>query len=556
MNSIHTKDTTMTRTRRARLGTVLRMLCATTLLAALPACNADELLTEHPKSIIVPDNLYVDAAGFEAGLNALYAQVRRIRGGQDANATNGLYATATSIGVDNGYGNQVAPTENLFQIFGTFNTSLNDFHNITWTLMYAIINQANTIVNRADNPAVKLTAADKARIVGEARLMRAWAYRYLSYYFGDVPVVLVESSGDNIRTDFDRTPRDSVRRLVINDLLFAEANLPLTSANNGKVTKGVAQHFLAEMYLATDQLALAEAKAQSAVSSGVYKLITARYGVNASQPGVAFMDQFQDGNSNRSQGNTEALWVFQYARDVPGGGLSIMRRSWVSRYETIPGMKLAFEDGGRGIGRNSITKWALGLYEAADVRGGPFAIRRFYILNNSANLPTGKKLGDTTFTIAIKETINDRFWPSTRKWDWSDIANPAIDPQYNDQPYIRLAETYLLLAEAQMKQGNLTAAAANINLVRARSNASVITPAQVNLAFILEERSRELVTEEERRFTLLRTGTWFARTKLYNPLPGPTGTVSSIALRDTLFPIPQAVIDANLTKVMPQNPGY
>ena len=73
------------------------------------------------------------------------------------------------------------------------------------------------------------------------------------------------------------------------------------------------------------------------INSGVYKLITARYGVNATQPGVAFMDQFKDGNANRSQGNTEALWVFQYARDVPGGGLSIMRRTWVVALRDHPG---------------------------------------------------------------------------------------------------------------------------------------------------------------------------------------------------------------------------
>jgi hypothetical protein len=557
MKSIFLKNMTKTITRRpVRRAAALGVLCGAALLGGLTACNADDLLTEHPKSIIVPDNLYVDVAGFDAGLNALYAQVRRIRGGQDAAATNGLYATATTIGVDNGFGNQVAPTENLFQVFGTFNTPLNDFHDITWQLMYAIINQANTIIGRAENPAVSWTAADKARVTGEARLMRAWAYRYLQYYFGDVPVTLEESSGQNIKTDWDRQPRDSVRKLVINDLLYAEANLPATSTNNGKVTKGVAQHYLAEMYLATNQPALAEAKAAAVINSGVYKLITARYGVEATQPGVAFMDQFKDGNANRSQGNTEALWVFQYARDVPGGGLSIMRRTWVSRYETIPGMKLAYEDGGRGIGRNAITKWALNLYEPQDERGGIYAIRKFYILNNSANLPAGKKLGDTTFTIAVKETVNDRFWPSTRKWDWSDPANPAIDPQYGDQPYLRLADTYLLLAEAQFKQGNLAGAAATINIVRARAKATPITAAQVTLDYILDERSRELVTEEERRFTLLRTGTWYTRTRLYNPLPQAAGVVTAIAPKDSVFPIPQSVIDANLTKKMPQNPGY
>lgn len=541
-------------TRRSRLAAVTGF--ALLLLTGTVSCNADKLLSESPKSILVPDNLFVDAAGFDAGLNAMYAQVRRIRGGQDGGQTNDLFESATTIGVDNGFGNQVAPTENLFQQFGTYNTPLNGFHNNTWILMYATINQANTIITRAENPAVRWTVPEKARILGEAHLIRGWAYRYLSYYFGDVPVTLAESSGENIHTDFVRVVRDSVRRLVVNDLLFAEANLPLTTTNPGKLTKGVAEHYLAEMYLALGDARSAEAKAAAVINSGVYKLITARYGVAANQPGVAFMDQFIDGNTNRSEGNTEALWVLQYAENVPGGGVSIMRRSWVSRYDANPGMQVSAEYGGRGIGRNSITKWALNLYEPSDVRGGSYAIRKFYQYNRASNLPKGKKLGDTLFTVAVKEKINDRLWPSTRKWDWTSTADVTGAGQYNEQAYVRLAETYLLLAEAQMKQGNLIAAAATINLLRARAGASLITPAKVTVDFILDERSRELVTEEERRFTLLRTGTWFTRTTLYNPLPGPAGVTSAIALRDSLFPIPQAVIDANLTKVMPQNPGY
>jgi hypothetical protein len=544
-------DTTMTRTRRPRwLQTTLVLLGAAALGAGVTACNTDKILTEQPKSVIVPDNLYVDLAGFEAGLNALYAQVRRERYGQ-ANDVNDILSTATTIGVDNGRGNYLSPPERQFQEFGVLNTPLTGFTNSTWTLMYQTINAANTIINRAENPAVRWTAADKGRVVGEARLIRAWAYRHLSYLFGDVPVTLEESTGDNVRTDWERVPRDSVRRLIINDLLFAEANLPLTSSNPGKVTKGVAQHYLAEMYLAMNDAPSAEAKATAVINSGVYKLITARYGVNASKPGVAFMDQFQDGNVNRSEGNTEALWVLEYAENVAGGGASIMRRSWVTRYETNRGMALAPEYGGRGIGRLAFTRYALNLYEASDVRGGPFAIRKFYQYNNPSNLPTGKKIGDTLFTVMATEKASDPLIPSTRKWDWTSATDPTGAAQYNDQPYIRLAETYLLLAEAQLKQGNLIGAAANINIVRARAGASAITPAQVTLDFILDERSRELVTEEQRRYTLMRTGTWLARTKQYNPL-----AAVNVQPRDSLLPIPQAVIDANLTKVMPQNPGY
>ena len=60
-----------------------------------------------------------------------------------------------------------------------------------------------------------------------------------------------------------------------------------------------------------------------------------------------------------------------------------------------------------------------------------------------------------------------------------------------------------------------------------------------------------MILEEDRRFTLLRTNKWLERTRLYNKFGG-----ELIAERDTLFPIPQDVIDANLTSTMSQNPGW
>lgn len=528
----------------------LTTLTALALCAAVTACNSDSLLTESPKDIVVADNLYMNPEGFEAGLNALYAQVRRERWGE-GESNNELLMLPMSIGVDNGFGNFVSPNERTFQDFGVRMTPTDNFITGIWTVMYATINAANTIIARAENPGVKWNAADKARVLAEARLIRAWSYRHLSYLYGDVPINTMESSGANVRTDWERAPRDSVRRFIVADLLFAEANLPATSTNPGKVTRAVAQHYLAEMYLALNQPADAEAKAQLVISSGTHRLVTARYGVNRTLPGVAFMDQFQDGNVNRAQGNTEALWVLQYAELVNGGGGSIMRRYWVNRYEQNRGMQLSTDNGGRGLGRLAITRYAISLYEAQDQRGGPFALRRFYNLNNAATLPTGGKLGDTLRTVFTAEKLSDPLWPSTRKWDWASQIDPVGGATFVDQAYLRLSDTYLLLAEAQFRQGKLTEAAANINIVRARAGASQITPAQVTLAFILDERSRELITEEQRRYTLMRTGTWYARTVANNPLAR-----SSVQPRDSLLPIPQSVIDANLTRKMPQNPGY
>jgi hypothetical protein len=127
----------------------------------------------------------------------------------------------------------------------------------------------------------------------------------------------------------------------------------------------------------------------------------------------------------------------------------------------------------------------------------------------------------------------------------------AADFAWSHQIYLRLADTYLLKAEAQFKLGQLDAAAETINIIRERSNATPITAADVTLDFILDERSRELIVEEDRRYTLLRTGTFLERTAKYNKRGG-----EFLAPRDILFPIPQTVIDANLTAPFPQNPGW
>jgi hypothetical protein len=419
-----------------------------------------------------------------------------------------------------------------------------------WEWLYKTINGANTIIDRSTNPDVAWTADERDEIVAEARLFRAWAYRHLTYLWGDVPLSLHESTGANIRTDWERTPKDSVLKQMEQDLLFAEAHLP-EAASDGRLTRAVASHYLAELYLEVDQPAAAEVEARKVTESGLYALITHRYGVAANKPGTPFTDQFLEGNAQRSQGNTEAIWTLNYAANVPGGGASILRRYWVNRYYSIPGVSVTEGNGGRGIGRIAPTAWALRLYTPGDDRGSIYAIRKFYIYDDSANVPAGKMVGDTVWCDSTTAKANDQYWVSTRKWDG---INPLdVNSTYNvqDQPYIRLAETYLLLAEAQFKLADPDGAATTINLLRARANAPLITAGDVTLDFILDERARELLGEEQRRYTLLRTHTLVGRTQAYNPMVAP-----NITPRDTLFPIPQPVIDANLTLPMPQNPGF
>ncbi|MDJ0367489.1 RagB/SusD family nutrient uptake outer membrane protein [Hymenobacter sp. H14-R3] len=528
-------------------------------LATLSGCNKN-FLDENPKSILTPDNLYVDRAGFETGLYGLYNLVRNERSGTDG-AANFLTFGAAFDGTDNGYSifPAVSSNDQVFQDFGAVNTPLFAGVNQTWRYLYQLINAANTIIGRADDPKVSLSDADKGQIVGEARLIRAMAYRHLAYLFGDVPLNLVESTGSTIRTDWDRNPVAEVRKQMEDDFLFAEANMADTPPTENRMPRAMATHFLAELYLTTGDNQKAKDKALSVVRNPRYKLITARYGVNSKLPGTPFTDMFLDGNSLRSQGNTEELWVLQNEYLSLGGDFNIMRRWWVNRYDniTVGGKRpiaISAEYGGRGLGRLGITRFGLDLYAPGDDRGSVYAIRKYYLYNNPASLPSKAKLGDTLKTTATGfEAVNSTNWPSTRKWDYAppvatDVQNSST---YNDQIYLRVADTYLLLAEAQFQLGDAAGAAVTINALRTRAHAKPITAANVTLDYILDERSRELVTEEYRRYTLLRTNKWLERTKLYNKLSGP-----KITDRDKLLPIPQSVIDANLTKVMTQNPGY
>ena len=222
---------------------------------------------------------------------------------------------------------------------------------------------------------------------------------------------------------------------------------------------------------------------------------------------------------------------------------------------------VSVDNGGRGLGRMSPTRFAMNLYASNDDRGSAFAYRYYYLINNASAIPAGTnprtgqayKLGDTLFLNSTgNETLSVANWPSTRKWDYAQPAPlDVVDREYNDQVFLRLGETYLLLAEANFRLNDLQGAADAINALRNRAHATTVTSAQITADFILDERSRELFSEEDRRYALTRMGKWLERVKLYNKIASP-----NVTARDTLLPIPQDVIDANLTSPMRQNDGY
>ena len=122
----------------------------------------------------------------------------------------------------------------------------------------------------------------------------------------------------------------------------------------------------------------------------------------------------------------------------------------------------------------------------------------------------------------------------------------------------RLADTYLMAAEAYLMSGNAATAAQRINAVRERAakegykSAMDITASDVTIDFILDERGRELVGEYKRWMDLKRTGKLIERTLKYNKL---TAKINKMDNHILVRPIPQSVIDQSNGTVT-QNPGY
>ncbi|RYZ46963.1 MAG: RagB/SusD family nutrient uptake outer membrane protein, partial [Chitinophagaceae bacterium] len=110
-------------------------------------------------------------------------------------------------------------------------------------------------------------------------------------------------------------------------------------------------------------------------------------------------------------------------------------------------------------------------------------------------------------------------------------------------------------AEAQFKQGKLGDAATSINALRDRANATPATAADITLDYILDERVRELVGEENRRMTLMRTKTLVQRALRLNS-DSPRNPLTGIANKHLLLPIPLTEIQLNKDAVISQNPDY
>lgn len=529
------------------------------LLQTFTSCS-DSFLDEKSYSAYAPSTL-TDSLGLQAELKGLYTQTSYWYSTSDQQGWLSVWQVGTDIAyaTPNKQGIEI-PYYDYTKLVSTDGAAL-----FSWRWAYQLINNANNIIysiNAQDIKGVSQIGLNRAS--AEARFFRAYAYNRLAVLFGGVPIITEPVTGP--KTDYVRAKLDSVNSLIKRDLLFAAENLPAIDKvqSQMRANQAMAQQLLAEFYLRTGKYAEAETQCLNIINSAKFSLIENRFGIRKSLPGDPFSDMFIFGNQRRSQGNTESIWVLQQENPttVTGGstGSPQQRRVWNAAYYNIAGLKICDSLGGRGIARLRLNNWVIyKLYEPTDMRNSTFNIRRNFIYNDP-NSKYASKYG-TPVPYAGADTIF-KICPHTTKWNHFDPLDEFGYGTWKDIIIMRLGETYLLLAEAQFKQGgtHIDDAAATLTRLRARSGASAVTANQLSMDFILDERARELIAEESRRETLMRTGMLAKRALRYNKdvqCPNPIVGLDSMDLVNKIyFPIPQSEIDLNKDAVLEQNKGY
>ena len=533
------------------------------LIAALTSTiSCKKALEEKNPSGTTAENVFSTPEGFETLVNAAYSYQRWWYGKEEG-------YSMSEMGTDiwtSGAGDVTTDLTQYINLQGT-NTAVT----AEWQQLYAAINLCNTGINRIG--AAGLAPAVRPVREAELKFLRAFYYWHVVETWGGVHFTTEETKG--VVTTANKTPVETFNKQIIDDLSFAIANLPNTTADYGRVTKPAAQAFLARMYLTQKKYTEARDMALAVINGG--------YGFTLLP---AYADLWKMSNLK----NKEVIYAVNYSTNLtlndlvdpilyPIGhsrGSNNGHLHFAMKYDDQPGMVRDILNG-RPFDRYMPTRFLLDLYSAEDARYAGSFQTVWYA--NSATRPAGMKLGDTAI-FATKNvyaptgklykifdrnavynangTAKDQLHYVTLSKFMDPTRTSANEAQSaRDVFVIRFAEMYLIVAEAELNLGNPGGAVPYLNIVRTRAALPgkvaemQVTAAQVTLDFILDERAREFAGEQIRWFDLKRTGKLIERVKAYNP--------NALSIQDfnLIRPIPRAQVDAVTNKdEFKQNPGY
>lgn len=549
-------------------------------------------LEPDPLSFYTPENTYVDQAGFEALLVTMRKNLSYDFAGERNPIAMEFAYSDLAVALFQADFNRNTPSSSQFwPILTLFNES------------YKFIKDANVLISRIDD----ISWSDPAvrnRLVAEALWHRAYWYYRLVHSYGDVP--WWGSEADGAKRDFKTHSRVAILGKLRTDLEYAIEWLPQQAERLGDVNHGAAMQLLTKVYLALGEFEMAK-NAATTLIDGPYALMTTRFGTDRNESfRNVLWDLHRPMNKNASE-NTETIYTTVDRADGPPDAWTAGAQTM--RMYTPAWWKVTDGAGARACNWDTPTGDTLGIGNA-DVRSNNFYLYRIWNEGNQTWDQTtdlrrapinwvemgkdtaqirGCAVGSPFLNRALsKSTYNDLNDTLDTWYSWP--IHKVYIPTPNDrQPrggqsdmYIyRLAETYLLRAEANYWLDNLAEAANDINQVRERAEASLISSDQVTIDYIFDERARELYIEEPRHSEMIRVSfllatlnrngytlanfhekNWYhdrvmrVNDHYHAPVLAWYGNVADIKPHHALWPIPQSVITENTLGRINQNVGY
>lgn len=461
------------------------------------ACR--KALEENPKSIAT-ETFYNTAAEVQAAVNAAYYPLQSADG-------FGSYYTLFESCADNVYGKGSLAAIEEYNGYSTANISN---MNAVWDQLYRAVRNANLVIKNTPE-GTRTTAEEKSRFIGEAKYVRALSYFFLVRIWGAVPL-RIDTNMDII--DVGRNPVQEVYDLIIDDLTYAEQNLPDVPRMLGCASKWVAKTLLADVHLTLQHWAEARDKAREVIDSGRFSLVE-----------VAQPDDFEKIFGADVLTTPEEIFYFKYNDQM---GWSMMNFFHISS----SGYK-------------------------------PYGANYFAFYTTSDNL-------------FYKNWDNNDFRKQHNFYHWdiglgdnTYLGKKFIDPNgttnaSNDWPIYRYAEVLLIYAEAANRAaGGPTADAVEyLNRVHRRAygyNSTQPSPVDFSMADYDEESFFQLVFREKGYETIFECKRWMdlVRTGQAKKFIKET-TGIDMAESMLLWPIPVGEINYNkaMDPVLDQNPGY
>lgn len=401
---------------------------------------------------------------------------------------------------------------------------------VFWTSLYTVIRTTNVFLANIGQPTMDET--QRKTLTGEVRFIRAFEYFYLYETWGEVPIV--DKPLNVSELSIKRAASGETVKFILADLDYAIANLPVTAAEEGRITKGAALGLKARILLYESRWQEAAQAAKQVIDENNYQLLRTPAGDGYSQ---VFKTQYE--NSKESVLD----WEFKET-DRPTDLPDLM-------YFATPGDALV-----------SPTESLVSNYDSYDR-----ATDMLVPVNSSNKFANRDPRLD--FTVAhVGSVINGQTLTS------SDLVNHSsgygmvkfLTPElYASRPngvgtnymLMRYAEILLTYAEAKIEAGEIDQSVTNaINEVRSRAYGTVASDIahypEVNIG--TQSSMRDLI-RKERRVELAGEGLrWFdiKRWKAINLMPSSKGLTD----RNYVRPIPQNQIDLMGKDVLNQNPGY